>query len=137
MVPLPHKSGHWPCRDFLLRSPYFASGSCDYPGNCRPDFCPDPPVAFRTLKVDPSLENWRDWVLFFLLGVLINNIVGAAWSVLTLCLRNIIKTGEISRIYFNMSDWQFYRDNSNCTFLSQILYSKDTPVKTFYNLYWE
>ncbi len=55
-----------------------------------------PLVAFRTLKVDLSLENRRDWVLFFLFGVLINNIAGAAWGVLTLSLGNIIKTGEIS-----------------------------------------
>ncbi len=34
-----------------------------------------PLVAFRTLKVDLSLEKRRDWILFFLFGVLINNII--------------------------------------------------------------
>jgi hypothetical protein len=58
-----------------------------------------PLVAFRTLKVDLLLENRRDWVLFFLFGVLINNIAGAAWGVLTLSLGSIIKTGEIANIF--------------------------------------
>ena len=37
--------------------------------------------------------------MFFLFGVLINNITGVAWSVLTLSLGNIIKTSEITGIF--------------------------------------
>jgi hypothetical protein len=53
-----------------------------------------PLVAFRIVKVDLSLERQRDQVMFLLFGVLINNIAGAAWGVLTLSFANIIKTSE-------------------------------------------
>jgi drug/metabolite transporter (DMT)-like permease len=39
-------------------------------------------VAFRRLKVDLLLQKRWDWILFFLFGVLINNIVGAAQGIL-------------------------------------------------------
>lgn len=45
-----------------------------------------PLVAVRVLDVDLALENRRDWTIIILFGVLINNLVGAAWGVFTLSL---------------------------------------------------
>jgi hypothetical protein len=58
-----------------------------------------PLVALRTFEVDISLENRRDWTLLLLFGVLINNIVGAAWGAYTLALGNVITTGEIGNVF--------------------------------------
>lgn len=59
-----------------------------------------PLVALRTFEVDLSLENRRDWTLLLLFGVLINNIVGAAWGAYTLALGNVITTGEVGNVFF-------------------------------------
>jgi len=42
--------------------------------------------AARVFEVDLTLENRRDWTLILLFGVLINNVVGAAWGAWTLSL---------------------------------------------------
>jgi hypothetical protein len=47
-----------------------------------------PLVAIRTFNVDLSLENRRDWTVFLIFGVLINNVAGAAWGAWTLSLIN-------------------------------------------------
>jgi hypothetical protein len=72
-------SAHWPGRDFTFRSGLI------------------PLVAFRTLKVDLSLAKRWDWVLFFLFGVIINNIVGAVLGYTQS--GKYYKTGEISGIF--------------------------------------
>ncbi|MDO9550308.1 MAG: hypothetical protein Q7J03_04985 [Methanoregula sp.] len=59
-----------------------------------------PLVALRTFEVDLSLENRRDWTLLLLFGVLINNIVGAAWGAYTLALGNVIPTSEVGNVFF-------------------------------------
>jgi putative effector of murein hydrolase LrgA (UPF0299 family) len=59
-----------------------------------------PLVALRTFEVDLNLENRRDWTLLLLFGVLINNIVGAAWGAYTLALGNVITTGEVGNVFF-------------------------------------
>jgi integral membrane sensor domain MASE1 len=59
-----------------------------------------PLVAFRTFKVDPALENRRDWTLLLLFGVLINNIVGAAWGACTLAFGNVIASSQIGSVFF-------------------------------------
>ncbi len=41
-------------------------------------------MAFRNFNVDLSPGNRRDWTFFLLFGVLIHNIIGAAWGTLTL-----------------------------------------------------
>jgi len=56
-------------------------------------------VVFRTFTVDRTLETKRDWTLFLLFGVVINNSAGAAWDALTLNYGNVIKTGEIVGIF--------------------------------------
>jgi len=58
-----------------------------------------PLVALRTFEVDLSLENRRDWTLLLLFGVLINNVVGAAWGAYTLALGNVITSGEIGSVF--------------------------------------
>ena len=58
-----------------------------------------PLVAFRTFKVDLTLENRRDWTLLLLFGVLINNIVGAAWGALTLAFGNVITASQVGSVF--------------------------------------
>ncbi|HSA37579.1 MAG TPA: hypothetical protein P5013_01650 [Methanoregula sp.] len=45
-----------------------------------------PLVAVRIFEADLRLKNRRDWTIVLLFGVLINNLVGAAWGVFTLSL---------------------------------------------------
>jgi len=45
-----------------------------------------PLVAVRSFEVDLSMENPRDYTYIILFGVIINNLVGAAWAVWTLSL---------------------------------------------------
>jgi hypothetical protein len=45
-----------------------------------------PLVAVRIFEVDLTLESRRDWTIVLLFGVLINNVVGAAWGAWTLSL---------------------------------------------------
>jgi hypothetical protein len=58
-----------------------------------------PLIALRTFEVDLSLENRRDWVLLLLFGVLINNVVGAAWGAYTLALGNVITSSQIGSTF--------------------------------------
>jgi hypothetical protein len=59
-----------------------------------------PLVALRTFDVDLGLGNRRDWTLLLLFGVLINNVVGAAWGAWTLALGNIIPTSQMTSVFF-------------------------------------
>lgn len=59
-----------------------------------------PLVAFRAFEVDLALENRRDWTILILFGVLINNIVGAAWGSVTLAVGGVIQPGEIGSVLF-------------------------------------
>jgi hypothetical protein len=59
-----------------------------------------PLVAFRTFEIDLALENRRDWTILILFGVLINNIVGAAWGAGTLAIGGIIQPAEIGGVLF-------------------------------------
>ncbi|MCX6683632.1 MAG: hypothetical protein NTZ37_02730 [Methanoregula sp.] len=58
-----------------------------------------PLVAFRTFKVDLTLENRRDLTLLLLFGVLINNSVGAAWGAWTLAFGNVITSSQIGSVF--------------------------------------
>lgn len=58
-----------------------------------------PLVALRTFDVDLGLENRRDWTLLLLFGVVINNIVGAAWGAYTLALGNVIMSSQIGSVF--------------------------------------
>jgi integral membrane sensor domain MASE1 len=96
-----------------------------------------PLVAFRTLKVDLSLENRQDWVLFFLFGVFINNIAGAEWGVLTLSLGNIIKTGEIASIFSTWVIGSFIVTILIVPFSLRYFTPKIYQSKLFVTYYWE
>jgi integral membrane sensor domain MASE1 len=43
-----------------------------------------PLIAIRMFEADLTLKNRRDWAIVLLFGVLINNLVGAAWGAFTL-----------------------------------------------------
>ncbi|MFY9800035.1 MAG: hypothetical protein WAK10_02170 [Methanoregula sp.] len=96
-----------------------------------------PLVAFRNFNVNLSLGNRRDWTFFLLFGVLINNIVGAAWGTLTLNFGNIMKTGDVAGIF---STWCI----GNCIMTILIiplslryLTPKIRKSKLFVKYYWE
>jgi integral membrane sensor domain MASE1 len=96
-----------------------------------------PLVAFRTLKVDLSLEKRRDWILFFLFGVLINTIAGAAWGTLTLSLGNIIKTGEIFGIFSTWVIGSFIATILIVPLALRYFTPKIRRSKLFVSNYWE
>jgi len=58
-----------------------------------------PLIALRTFNVDLNMESRRDWTLLLLFGVLINNIVGAAWGAYTLSLGNVIQSSQIGSTF--------------------------------------
>ena len=96
-----------------------------------------PLVTFRTLKVDLSLVKRRDWILFFLFAVLINNIIGAAWGALTLSLGNIIKTGEISGIFSTLVIGSFIVTILIIPLALSYFTPKIRGSKLFVTYYWE
>jgi len=55
--------------------------------------------VFRTFSVDLALESKRDWTIFLLFDVVINNSAGAAWGALTLIYGNVINTSEVAGIF--------------------------------------
>ena len=61
-----------------------------------------PLVALRTFEVDPALKNRRDISLLLLFGIVINNIVGAAWGAWTLGLGNVIAPDQMGSVF---SSW--------------------------------
>nr|WP_319377071.1 hypothetical protein [uncultured Methanoregula sp.] len=58
-----------------------------------------PLVAIRSLDADLSLENLRDINILVVFGVLLNNIIGAAWCAWTLGLGNIITPDKIGSVF--------------------------------------
>ena len=59
-----------------------------------------PLAAFRSFDADLALENRRDWTILFVFGVLLNNIVGAAWGSLALAIGGVISTADIGGVLF-------------------------------------
>ena len=58
-----------------------------------------PLAAFRIFDVDLNLESRRDWTLLILFGVLINNIVGAAWGAYSLAVGGVIQPSGIGGVF--------------------------------------
>jgi hypothetical protein len=54
-----------------------------------------PLVAVRSFEVDLSLENPRDLTYVLIFGVIVNNIVGAAWGAWTLALAGPVDLGSV------------------------------------------
>jgi hypothetical protein len=55
-----------------------------------------PLVAVRVFEVDLSMESRRDWTIVLLFGVLINNVIGAAWGAFAL---SLITSGTMASIF--------------------------------------
>lgn len=86
-----------------------------------------PYVAFRYFHADPALSTRRDLMIFFIFGVMINNIAGAVWGSYTLAYGGII---EISQIMMTMIGW-FLVNLAVCSILSPIILIFVTPwIKT-------
>ncbi|MFA4877111.1 MAG: hypothetical protein WC586_06825 [Methanoregula sp.] len=58
-----------------------------------------PLVAVRSLDVDLSLANLRDINILVVFGVIINNVIGAAWAAWTMSLGNIITPDQIGSVF--------------------------------------
>ena len=54
-----------------------------------------PLIAFRVFDANVGIENSRDLFHLVLFGVLLNNIVGAAWGAYTLAAGNIIPESQV------------------------------------------
>jgi hypothetical protein len=54
-----------------------------------------PLVAVRSFDVDLAMENPRDLTYVLIFGVIVNNIVGAAWGAWTLALAQVVNMGSI------------------------------------------
>lgn len=54
-----------------------------------------PLIAFRVFDVNVGIENSRDLFHLVLFGVILNNIVGAAWGAYTLAAGNIIPESQV------------------------------------------
>lgn len=59
-----------------------------------------PLVAVRSFGVNLSLENPRDYTYILLFGVIINNLIGAAWGVWTLSLAETVTFGSAFTSWF-------------------------------------
>lgn len=59
-----------------------------------------PLAAIRSFGVDLSMKNPRDYTYVILFGVIINNLIGAAWGVWTLSLAETINIGSAFWIWF-------------------------------------
>jgi hypothetical protein len=54
-----------------------------------------PLVAIRSFDVDVAMENPRDMTYILIFGVIVNNIVGAAWGAWTLALAQPVNMGGV------------------------------------------
>lgn len=50
-------------------------------------------IAFRLLKADPRLKSGRDWMVFTVFGIIVSNLIGAAWGCLVLLGFGLITPG--------------------------------------------
>jgi len=54
-----------------------------------------PLVAVRSFDVDLALENPRDLTYILIFGVIVNNLIGAAWGTWTLALAQTVSMGNV------------------------------------------
>lgn len=59
-----------------------------------------PLVAVRSFQVDLTMKNPRDYTYILLFGVIINNLVGAAWAVWTLSLVETVSFTSAFMVWF-------------------------------------
>ncbi len=58
-----------------------------------------PLIAFRVFNVNVGIENSRDLFHLILFGVIINNVVGAAWGAYTLAAGQVIPSSQFMTIF--------------------------------------
>jgi len=58
-----------------------------------------PLIAFRVFDVNVGIENSRDLFHLVLFGVILNNIVGAAWGAYTLAAGNVIPESQVMGLF--------------------------------------
>ena len=58
-----------------------------------------PLVAFRVFEADVGIENRRDLFHLILFGVILNNVVGAAWGSITMAVGSIIEPSQIMSVF--------------------------------------
>ncbi|MFA4956812.1 MAG: hypothetical protein WC556_07545 [Candidatus Methanoperedens sp.] len=58
-----------------------------------------PLIAFRALGADVGLKTRRDFFIFVIFGLLLNNMAGAGWGVSTLALNGIISWNNAPDIF--------------------------------------
>jgi integral membrane sensor domain MASE1 len=94
-------------------------------------------VVFRTFTVDLTLETKRDWTIFLLFGVVINNIVGATWGALMLNYGNVIKTDEVAGFFSAWLIGNIFVIILIVPLACQYLTPKIPKSKLFIKYYWE
>ncbi len=57
-------------------------------------------LAFRMLGADPRLQSKKDWVIFTVFGILVSNIIGAAWGSSTLRIFGLITPQAHLTVFF-------------------------------------
>lgn len=58
-----------------------------------------PLIAFRVFEADVGIENRRDLFHLVLFGVIINNIVGAAWGAVSMAVGGLINTSQLMAVF--------------------------------------
>ncbi len=58
-----------------------------------------PLVAFRVFEADVGIENRRDLFHLILFGVILNNVVGAAWGSITMAVGSVIEPSQIMSVF--------------------------------------
>lgn len=58
-----------------------------------------PLVAFRVFEADVGIENRRDLFHLILFGVILNNVIGAAWGSITMAVGNVIEFSQIMSVF--------------------------------------
>ena len=96
-----------------------------------------PLIALRTFNVDLNLESRRDWTLLLLFGVLINNVVGAAWGAYTLALGNVIQSSQIGSTFMLWLIGNIIVTIIILPFALKFLTPKVRRSKLFVKQYWD
>jgi hypothetical protein len=93
-----------------------------------------PLVAVRSFDVNISMESPRDFTYILLFGVIINNLIGAAWATWTLSLVETVNMGSV------FSTW-FIGNAIVCILIVPLALKTLTPKiqksKLFVKYYWD
>ena len=93
--------------------------------------------VFRTFTEDLTFETRRDWAIFLLFGVVINNSAGATWGAVTLNYGNVIKTDEVAGFFSAWHIGNILVIILIVTLACQYLTLKIPKSKLFIKYYWE